>query len=221
MPLDLARIRAICFDVDGTLSDTDDRWAAHLAGWLRPLARQRASRLARWLIMGLESPANWVYGMLDRLHLDDEASRLVDWLFRHQAERGGSFTLIEGVDRLLADLQEHYPLAVVSARGEKATLAFLDQFGLRGHFRAIATAHTCTHTKPFPHPVLWAAEQMGVAASDCLMVGDTVVDIRAGKTAGAQTVGVLCGFGKENELRRAGADFILETTAQLGDLLRG
>jgi len=221
MPLDLARIRAICFDVDGTLSDTDDRWAARLAGWLRPLGGQRASRLARWLIMGLESPANWVYGMLDRLHLDDEATRLVDWLFRHQAERGGRFTLIEGVDRLLAGLKERYPLAVVSARGEKATLAFLDQFGLRGHFWAIATAHTCTHTKPFPHPVLWAAEQMGVAASDCLMVGDTVVDIRAGRAAGAQTVGVLCGFGKEKELRRAGADFILETTAQLGDLLRG
>lgn len=70
-PLDVTRIRAICFDVDGTLSDTDDRWVARMAGWLRPLGRQRAHRLARWLVMGLESPANWVYEMLDRLHLDD------------------------------------------------------------------------------------------------------------------------------------------------------
>lgn len=219
MTLDAARIRAICFDVDGTLSDTDDRWVARLAGWLRPLARQRAPRLARWLVMGMETPANWLYEMLDRLHLDDEAARLVDWLFRHQAGRSGRFTLMEGVDRLLVGLKERYPLAVVSARGEKDTLAFLDQFNLRGHFRAIATAHTCAHTKPFPHPVLWAAEQMGVHPSNCLMVGDTVVDIRAGKAAGAQTVGVLCGFGRENELRRAAADLILETTAQLGGLL--
>lgn len=121
---------------------------------------------------------------------------------------------------MLAGLKERYPLAVVSARGEKDTLAFLDQFNLRGHFQAIATAHTCPHTKPFPHPVLWAAEQMGVAASDCLMVGDTVVDIRAGKAAGAQTIGVLCGFGREAELRRAGADLILETTAQLEEILK-
>ncbi len=221
MHLDLKRIQAICFDVDGTLSDTDDCWVGRLANWLRPLGAQRAHRLARWLVMGAETPANWLYEMLDRLHLDDEAARLADWLFRHRAASNDHFTLIEGVDRLLASLQERYPLAVVSARDEKATLSFLGQFGLRGYFRAIATAHTCVHTKPFPHPVLWAAEQMGVEPFQCLMVGDTVVDIRAGKAAGAQTVGVLCGFGRQAELRRAGADWILETTAHLGDILKG
>lgn len=219
MPLDLARIQAICFDVDGTLSDTDDRWVARLTKWLRPFGTQRARRLARWLIMGLESPANGVYELLDRLYLDDEAARLVDWLFRRQADRKAQFTLIKGIDRLLPALKKRYPLAVVSARGERDTLSFLDQFSLRGYFRAIATAHTCPHTKPFPHPVRWAAEQMGVDPSRCLMVGDTVVDIRAGRAAGAQTVGVLCGFGREKELRRASADLILESTAQLGEYL--
>jgi phosphoglycolate phosphatase len=42
-----------------------------------------------------------------------------------------------------------------------------------------------------------------------------VVDIISGKKAGAQTVGVLCGFGEELELRKAGADLILDTTADL------
>jgi phosphoglycolate phosphatase len=51
------------------------------------------------------------------------------------------------------------------------------------------------------------------------MIGDTTVDIRVGKTAGAQTVGVLCGFGEEIELRRQGADEILETTSTLTDIL--
>ena len=51
------------------------------------------------------------------------------------------------------------------------------------------------------------------------MVGDTTVDIRAGKAAGAQTVGVLCGFGQEPELRRAGADLILPDTAALAQVL--
>ena len=56
---------------------------------------------------------------------------------------------------------------------------------------------------------MWAAQQMQVKPEECLMVGDTTVDIRAGKSAGAQTVGVLCGFGTERELRRAGADLNL------------
>jgi len=70
--------------------------------------------------------------------------------------------------------------------------------------------------------VLWAAEQLGLPPKCCLMVGDTTVDIRAGRAAGTQTVGVLCGFGDRAELERAGADLILESTAELaGVLLRG
>jgi phosphoglycolate phosphatase-like HAD superfamily hydrolase len=56
---------------------------------------------------------------------------------------------------------------------------------------------------------------MGVPPSTCLMVGDTMVDILAGKKAGAQTVGVLCGFGDNRELKRAGADLILDNTSDL------
>jgi phosphoglycolate phosphatase-like HAD superfamily hydrolase len=48
-----------------------------------------------------------------------------------------------------------------------------------------------------------------------LMIGDTTIDIRTGVAAGAQTVGVLCGFGTEAELRRTGADLILRTTSDL------
>jgi phosphoglycolate phosphatase-like HAD superfamily hydrolase len=39
MPLDLSRIRAVCFDIDGTLSDTDDQMIAHALPWLFPLRR--------------------------------------------------------------------------------------------------------------------------------------------------------------------------------------
>ena len=86
-------------------------------------------------------------------------------------------------------------------------------------FECVATSQTCEHTKPFADPVLWAAAQMGVDPRAVLMVGDTTVDIHAGRSAGAQTVGVLCGFGREAELRRAGANQIIPTTADLPALL--
>jgi len=110
---------------------------------------------------------------------------------------------------------------VVSAGSERATLGFLEQFDLAPYFEAVATSITCPHTKPFPDPLLWAAGRLGVPPERCLMVGDTVVDIRAGKAAGAQTVGVLCGFGTERELRRAGADLILPDTSALRRTLLG
>ena len=60
---------------------------------------------------------------------------------------------------------------------------------------------------------------MGVQPDECLMIGDTTVDIRAAQAAGAQSVGVLCGFGTEAELQRAGADLIIDSTASLANIL--
>ena len=51
------------------------------------------------------------------------------------------------------------------------------------------------------------------------MVGDTTVDIRAGRAAGAQTAGVLSGFGERRELTEAGANVIVEQTLDLANLL--
>jgi phosphoglycolate phosphatase len=62
---------------------------------------------------------------------------------------------------------------------------------------------------------------MGVKPEECLMIGDTTVDIRAGKAAGAQALGVLCGFGEEPELRQLGADLILNSTSDLTELFSG
>ena len=85
-------------------------------------------------------------------------------------------------------------------------MRFLEQFDLVKYFDVIVTGLSAPHTKPFPDPIFMAAQKMEVRAHECLMVGDTTVDIRAGDPAGAQTVGVLCGFGEEKELKDMGAE---------------
>jgi HAD superfamily hydrolase (TIGR01509 family) len=224
MPLDIDRIKALCFDVDGTLSDTDDLWVQRLESLLTParflFPRRDVKSFARWLIMATETPANFLYLLFDRMHLDDEVVFLLHALQRRQKNcPKNQYWIIPKADEMLHGLHQRFPMAVVSARDEWSTLAFLDQFQLRPLFHCVATSQTCEYTKPFPHPVLWAAEQMGVKPEECLMVGDTVVDIKAGKQAGAQTVGVLCGFGERDELEKAGADLILDSTPQLYDVL--
>ena len=120
---------------------------------------------------------------------------------------------------MLQRLKARYPLAVVSARDEASTMEFLEQFDLVKYFEAIITALSAEHTKPYPDPIRLAAEKLGVQPEACLMTGDTTVDIRAGKSAGAQTGGGLCGVGEEYELRRQGADLILPGTADLDEVL--
>jgi N-acetyl-D-muramate 6-phosphate phosphatase len=59
---------------------------------------------------------------------------------------------------------------------------------------------------------------MGLEPAQCVMIGDTIVDVRAGKSAGAQTIAVLCGFGSQQELERAGADLIVAMTPDIQSL---
>ncbi len=225
MPLDLTRIRALCFDVDGTLCDTDDQWAQRFERVLHPLRgifpKRNVRPFARWLIMGLETPGNVVYAALDRAGLDGYVAGLYNFMaVRLPSHRPHSFLLVPGVQEMLLALQPHYPLAVVSARDERTTRAFLEAHNLAATFPTVVTSQTCRYTKPYPEPIRYAAQSMGVQPNECLMIGDTSVDIRAGRAAGAQTVGVLCGFGQESELRRAGADLILPSTASLVDVLQ-
>jgi len=222
MPLDLSRVRALCFDVDGTLSDTDDLYAQKVTPFLPRFLFRDPERAARRLMMWIESPGNALMGLPDRFGLDDELAALVNWLNRHRHHHPEGFLLVPGVDEMLVRLAERgqFPMAVVSARDERGTRAFLDHFNLTRYFDVIVTALTAAHTKPYPDPIIYAAQKMGVAPESCLMIGDTTVDMRAGKSAGAQTVGVLCGFGEEDELRRKGADLILKSTADVGELFK-
>lgn len=220
MPLDVGRIQALCFDVDGTLSDTDDYYAGRVCAVLGHVPfLSDPQRTARRIVMWMESPGNALLQLADSVGVDGPMIAIINWIYRHRRQQRRPFPVISGVGNLLQALRGRYALAIVSARDENSTRAFLAQADLAQYFQVIITALSAPRTKPYPDPIELAAERMGVAPASCLMIGDTTVDIRAGKAAGAQTVGVLCGFGEEAELRQQGADLILNTTADLGAAL--
>ncbi|NUQ86694.1 MAG: HAD family hydrolase [Anaerolineales bacterium] len=220
MPLKVPKIKALCFDVDGTLSNTDDLYAQKVSKFIPKFLFKDPEHAARRLVMWIESPGNALLSLADALHLDDEMVAVINWLSRRRKLSSKKFLLIPGVDDMLEQLHGRYPMSIVSARDEKGTMTFLEQFGLTKYFDAIVTGLSARHTKPYPDPVLLAAQKMNVPPENCLMIGDTTVDIRAGKSAGAQTVGVLCGFGEEPELRHFGADEIVEDTTKLLEILK-
>jgi len=221
MTLDISRIKALCFDVDGTLSDTDDLYAQKIVDLLPRFLFPNPMHTARRIVMWVESPGNALLGFADTIGIDDEMMAFIDWMNRHRKSPLKKFLLVPGVDKMLMDMKGRYPMAVVSARDEKSTMRFLTQFDLCKYFDVIMTGLSAPHTKPYPDPILLAAQKMGVKPEECLMIGDTTVDIRAGKAAGAQALGVLCGFGEEDELRQLGADHILKSTSDLPELFNG
>jgi HAD superfamily hydrolase (TIGR01549 family) len=171
--------------------------------------------------MALENPGNALFHLLDRLGIDDEVDAFANLLYQFERKKKpDTHTLIPGSFETLDRFHQRYLMAIVSSRGERKTRDFLEHYNLSHFFHCVATSQTCPRSKPYPHPILWAAGRMGVAPQECLMVGDTPVDIRAGLAAGTQTAGVLSGFGERDELIHAGAHVILPTAACLQDILR-
>ena len=220
MSLDLTRVKALCFDVDGTLSNTDDLYTQRVLPFLPRFLFKDADYIARRLVMWVEAPGNALLGFADTIGIDDEMVAVINLLSRNRRHTSGEFLLVPGVDEMLKQLHGRYPMAVVSAREERSVMAFLEQFDLVKYFDVIVSGLSTERTKPYPDPILFAAQKISVSPENCLMIGDTTVDIRAGRSAGAQTVGVLCGFGEEFELKKLGADVILEDTTKLVDVLK-
>ncbi len=213
-------IRALLFDLDGTLLDSDDmsveRWARRLCPWPWLKRLYSGQRLARKLIMAAETPVNAAITLLDMVGLDNMVLSSGEWLRNVYAQRSPQdYVAVEDAVAMIRQLGPHYALGLVTTRGCDDVNQFLTQFELQDAFQVIVTRQDVKRLKPHPEPVRFAARQLGYRPDQCIMIGDTTVDIRAGQKAGALTVGVLCGFGEQQELERLGPDLIVETTAHL------
>ena len=217
-----ARVQAVLFDLDGTLFETDDAIVEQLARGLRPLARLLefdARAAARRVVMGLEGVVNGVITFLDVLHLDGIAfwvARKGDHLL-HGSPHPQRHRLTPGAEALLAHLRPHFRLGVVTTRSHQETEHMLKAAGLQPYFDVIVTRDDSRRLKPHPGPIRLAAERLNLPPEHILVVGDTPLDVRAAKAAGAMAAAVLCGFGEIEELQDA--DIIVENPAELAHWL--
>lgn len=108
-------------------------------------------------------------------------------------------------------------LAVITMRfmPKDLVLAELQQYGLAKYFAHVVTALDTHKPKPSPEALIKAVSAMDVRMCDCVIVGDSVVDVQAGKSAGAKTVAVLTGLYSRAELSEADPDLIIADISEL------
>lgn len=217
-------VRAILFDLDGTLAETDDslvkRWSTSLHFLRRVMPRLDTERLARRLVGACARASARALALLDRLGLDDETFRLYARVRRLQGLLPtDGLQPVEGTPQLARALAGRYRLGLITSRSQEEAKAFLERNGFDGVFSVIVARDTSPRLKPHPQPVRQAAEKLGVPPAQCVVVGDTLEDIRAAKAAGALAIGVLCGLGDQHDLDEA--DLVLPTTTQLAEWLLG
>ena len=125
------------------------------------------------------------------------------------------------VSDTLETLSKKAKLAVVTMRRvpSASILSELQQFDLEKFFDNVITALDTHNPKPSPEGLIRAVAALDLHMRDCVIVGDSTIDVKAGKAAGAKTVSVLTGLYSREELAKAEPDFIINSITELPQLI--
>ena len=206
-------LRAVLFDVDGTLVDSN---YLHIDAWGRAF-RKLGVPIDGWRIhrrLGMDS-AQMLEELLgdDAEQLSSRASDAHAHFYRKNADRLRAFA---GASTLLRELGGHGIRTVLATSASSDELDMLvEALGVGDDGLITTNADDVARAKPHPGLVEVALERADVAAGDAVFVGDSVWDMIAAKRAGVATIGVLSGGISAGELSDAGADRIVESVAEL------
>ena len=121
-----------------------------------------------------------------------------------------------GVVKTLKTLKEQgFALTIASSRSRNSLKELTRDMGIADYISYLIGADDVKEAKPKPEPVLKTLTAMHFDASETLVVGDMAVDILMGSNAGTKTCGVTWGNGTREELKEAGADFIIDRMEEL------
>lgn len=140
-----------------------------------------------------------------------KANKLISDIEIEAAKRG---ELVDGVRRMLGDLNvRNIKVGVVTRNCQEAVREIFPD--IDSFCKAVITREFVSKVKPHSEHLRVTLEKLGTSPEHSVMVGDHPMDISIGKKMGTYTAGVLTGYSGADILREAGADFIMESAAEI------
>lgn len=213
-----APIRAVLFDWDGTVADTRPgifnsvRYAIGQYG----IADKPDDELRYFIGPPLYDGFEHVFGVSPEL-----ANELTETYRVYYRDKGiFECNVYEGVGDLLRELHDAgVKTAVVSSKPKEFLDRLVEHFGLADHLDAVVGPAMDNHNSNKTVLVNQALKELMLLPSTVAMIGDRHFDMEGAKAAGVNAVGVLYGYGTEEELCKAGADAICDQVADLRGFL--
>jgi len=210
-------VKGIMFDLDGTILDTKPAYIEAAR-----IACQATGQQPLKDVVALEIPK--------RMEQRQSFVGIVqaDYKVFLQAYRKAFYEVstaktipIPGVASTLDILARKAKLAVITMRfaPAKSVCLELEQFSLDKYFAHVVTALDTPNPKPSPEALIKAVTAMDLQMCECVIVGDSIIDVKAGKAAGSKTVAVLSGLYSRAELTRVNPDFIINSVLELPSII--
>ena len=220
-------VRAVLFDLYGTLLDTVPDLHAAVCGMLTDLGRPALPEAAIRCYVGRGIPNLVKRSLADSLDAaDDDSPAPAEALAsfrRHYARENGRRTQLfsgvrEGLDAIRA---KGLPMAVITNKTEAFTLPLLEMTGLASYFSVVVSGDTLPKHKPDPMALVWACGRLGVSPVDALFVGDSVNDFLAARAACCHVFLLPYGYNEGRDVQELACDAIVPTIESAAALIRG
>lgn len=183
-------IRAVIFDMDGLLIDSEPHWRKSHAAVLAEMGHHITEDDVRKAAG--KRTTDQVEVWRDRFGFTEMnqnvTDRIVDGVIAAIHEHGSAMA---GVNQLVAELHQHkMPMAVASSSSERLIEIVLERLGIRKYMQAIHSGENEAHGKPFPDVFISTAKSLDVAPEDCLVFEDSMNGVKAAKAAAMKCIAV-------------------------------
>ena len=146
----------------------------------------------------------------------DYAAMRDEFLAHYEANLCRETQLFPGMAELLDELERRgLKWGIVTNKAERYTHPLLKLLGVDHRAACVIGGDTTGKTKPDPAPLFAAAERMGIAAKNCIYVGDDRRDVQAGRAAGMKTIVVKFGYLHGNDPETWQADAMIDAPGEL------
>lgn len=210
-------VRALIFDLDGTLIDSKQDLIASVNAMLRELHHAELEPETISGYIGHGAP-QLVARALGKAASEEERKRGLEFfLGYYEAHKMDSTCAYPGVAETLKGLK-HLPMAVLTNKPVRISVRILNALELSRYFRAVYGGNSFEKKKPDPLGANTILQELGAAPQEALLVGDSEVDVQTARNAGMLAAAVNYGFGTHDREAHP-ADIYLEKINLLVPLL--
>lgn len=213
-------IRGVIFDLDNTLVDSVDTITKCADHVLRAMGKRGIDRATAERAMGLTIFD--LFALVEPGLSGEEKVRLFNEYRRCYMDFiSETRVLAHAKEALGAAASRGLKLALVTTKSAENAVKILRTFGIEGFFAVVVGFEDTVEHKPSPEPMAKALQLLCLKAGEVLVVGDTEMDVVAGREAGAKTVAVATGVTPRDRLAIAKPDYLIDDLSGLEGILEG